>query len=144
MRCNKLCGDLSSAKDKSDAIRRPKTGGGPKPVSPSFAKTMIIENLQDQQGLLDGNDTEDFSGAPCAATASEDPELCTVMLSNEPNCPVQLDIILDKQGILQVPTQSACTSATKEPPKKKAKLHEKELLTLRAEKEKFLQETITL
>ncbi|XP_071119355.1 uncharacterized protein [Haliotis cracherodii] len=135
------------AKDKSDAIRRPKTGGGPKPVSPSFAETLIIENLQDRptlQGLLDGFDTEDFSGTLSATTASEDPGLGMDMLSYEPNCPVQLDLVIDKQGILQVPTPSACNGPFKEPPPKKAKLHEEEILTLRAEKDKFLQETITL
>ncbi|XP_048257193.1 uncharacterized protein LOC124145719 [Haliotis rufescens] len=97
---------------------------GPKlVVSPSFAETLIIENLQDRptlQGLLDGFDTEDFSGTLSATTASEDPGLGMDMLSNEPNCPVQLDLVIDKQGILQVPTPSPCNGPFKEPPKKKS------------------------
>ncbi|XP_046561610.1 myb/SANT-like DNA-binding domain-containing protein 4 [Haliotis rubra] len=49
------------AKDKADAIRRPKTGGGPKPPSPSLPEAMVLEDLADRpnlQGLVDGFDSE--------------------------------------------------------------------------------------
>ncbi|XP_048246219.1 uncharacterized protein LOC124150122 [Haliotis rufescens] len=133
------------AKDKSDAIRRPKTGGGPKPVSPSFAETLIIENLQDRptlQGLLDGFDTEDFSGTLSATTASEDPGLGMDMLSNEPNCPVQLDLVIDKQGILQVPTPSPCNGPFKEPPKKKLNCMRKKFLPSGPKKRNFYKKPL--
>ena len=49
------------AKEKSDAIRRPKTGDGPKPPSPSLPELEVLHNMEDRPtlyGLTSGHDTE--------------------------------------------------------------------------------------
>ena len=52
---------ISIAKEKSDAIRRPKTGGGPKPPSPSLPEMEVLHDMEDMPtmyGLTSGHDTE--------------------------------------------------------------------------------------
>ena len=49
------------AKEKSDAIRRKKTGGGPKPPSPSPPEMEVLhpmEVMPTMYGLTSGHDTE--------------------------------------------------------------------------------------
>ncbi|XP_046561657.1 uncharacterized protein LOC124270667 [Haliotis rubra] len=49
------------AKEKNDAIRRPKTGGGPKPASPTMPEAAILETMGGRatlSGLAGGIDTE--------------------------------------------------------------------------------------
>lgn len=52
------------AKGKLSEIKRPKTGGGPKPVSPSASEKAILENLEGRpslEGLSGGIDTSALS-----------------------------------------------------------------------------------
>ncbi|XP_062595385.1 myb/SANT-like DNA-binding domain-containing protein 4 [Saccostrea cucullata] len=52
------------AKEKSDAIRRPVTGGGPKPPSPTPVEAELLSHLEDRPtlcGLSTGHDTEEGS-----------------------------------------------------------------------------------
>lgn len=56
---------FSLAKGKLSEIKRPKTGGGPKPVSPSASEKAILENLEGRpslEGLSGGIDTSALSG----------------------------------------------------------------------------------
>lgn len=52
------------AKGKLSEIKRPKTGGGPKPASPSASEKAILENLEGRpslEGLSGGIDTSALS-----------------------------------------------------------------------------------
>ncbi|XP_046585469.1 uncharacterized protein LOC124292433 [Haliotis rubra] len=58
------------AKEKNDASRRPKTGGGPKPASPTMPEAAILETMGGRatlSGLAGGIDTEDFDVIPCVS-----------------------------------------------------------------------------
>lgn len=51
-----------SAKEKADALRRPATGGGPKPPSPSPVEAEFLSGMGDRptlSGLASGYDTEE-------------------------------------------------------------------------------------
>ncbi|XP_061188064.1 myb/SANT-like DNA-binding domain-containing protein 4 [Saccostrea echinata] len=112
------------AKEKSDAIRRPVTGGGPKPPSPSPVETEILNHLEDRPtlcGLSSGHDTEE--GISC--TNMEIPI----------NDSTQFGQIID----LQLPS----TISTKTSKRRKT-MEDEEIKTLKAEREKYIQETIKL
>lgn len=51
-----------SAKEKADALRRPATGGGPKPPSPSPVEAEFLSGMGNRptlSGLASGYDTEE-------------------------------------------------------------------------------------
>ena len=57
---------ILTAKDKSDGMRRPPTGGGPKPASPTPVELALIHHMEDQNrptlhGISTGHDTEEGS-----------------------------------------------------------------------------------
>ncbi|XP_067669901.1 myb/SANT-like DNA-binding domain-containing protein 4, partial [Haliotis asinina] len=137
------------AKDKADAIRRPKTGGGPKPSSPSRPEAMVLEELSDRptlQGLVDGFDSEDFSSVissmavegclPNGEAHLPINEECGLTSTSIPNCDLPVNVIIDNQGILHVPS----TSTTKESKPSKRKLQDEEVSVLRAERDKYIAE----
>lgn len=56
---------FSLAKGKLSEIKRPKTGGGPKPLSPSASEKAMLKNLEGRSsldGLSGGIDTSALSG----------------------------------------------------------------------------------
>ncbi|XP_061165049.1 uncharacterized protein LOC133174023 [Saccostrea echinata] len=139
------------AKEKSDAIRRPVTGGGPKPPSPSPVETEILNHLEDRPtlcGLSSGHDTEEVVLGCLQSTAgdsfSEVLASGDTCLGNSISCTnMEIPINNSTQFGQIIDLQLPSTISTKTSKRRKT-MEDEEIKTLKAEREKYIQETIKL
>lgn len=126
------------AKEKADALRRPATGGGPKPPSPSPVEAEFLSGMGDRptlSGLASGYDTEEvrielipeFSNSNIVPSTSNN----TDTVCNNP-APVSYQLI-------DLPVAAVTTG--QKTSKRRKTIEDEEILTLRAEREKYIQES---
>nr|XP_022335975.1 uncharacterized protein LOC111132456 [Crassostrea virginica]XP_022344192.1 uncharacterized protein LOC111137164 [Crassostrea virginica] len=123
------------AKEKSDAMRRPSTGGGPKPPSPTPVELEMLNSMEDRPtlcGLSSGYDTEEvilgIIPSTCAFTNND--ENCTENFEN-----TSQTLYATSVQPVTYPTGSSSTVT-----KRRKTMEDEEILTLRAEREKYLEE----
>ncbi|XP_048759900.1 uncharacterized protein LOC125675533 [Ostrea edulis] len=119
------------AKEKADAIRRPATGGGPKPPSPTPVEAEIIVGMGDRPtlcGLSGGHDTEEVI---LYSVPNEVPQQHTY--SSEIASTSSSSATVNCQVIDLGPTPSTS--------KRRKTMEEEEILTLRAEREAYQTKT---
>lgn len=149
------------AKQKSDAMRRPPTGGGPRPSSPTPVETELLNNMEDRPtlcGLSSGHDTEevilgivpptlDYSSTAtgvagtCSVLAPENADnLCGISCTN---IEVPIDESTHFGQIIDLHLQHPTTISTKAS-KRRKNTESEENQTLKAERDKYIQEIIKL
>ncbi|XP_062588087.1 uncharacterized protein LOC134249754, partial [Saccostrea cucullata] len=133
------------AKEKSDAIRRPVTGGGPKPPSPTPVEAELLSHLEDRPtlcGLSTGHDTEEviLTVVPEEMhTMTNDCMPSTSASGTGVSAIYEIQNDATQLGIVNLELPPSFSSAKTS--KRRKTMEEDEIMTMRAEREKYIQES---
>uniref|UniRef100_A0A8W8IGJ8 Uncharacterized protein n=1 Tax=Magallana gigas TaxID=29159 RepID=A0A8W8IGJ8_MAGGI len=121
-----------STKEKADALRRPATGGGPKPLSPSPVEAEFLSGMGNRptlSGLASGYDTEEVqielvhefnSDSNIVPSSNDTDTACTNAVNYQ---------------LIDLPVVT--TSTGQRTSKRRKTMEDEEILTLQAEREKL-------
>lgn len=123
------------AKEKADALRRPATGGGPKPPSPSPVEAEFLSGMGDRptlSGLASGYDTEEVQ-IELVPEFNSDSNIVPSSNATDTACTSAVNYQL-----IDLPVVT--TSTGQRTSKRRKTMEDEEILTLQAEREKYIQE----
>uniref|UniRef100_A0A8W8N2S4 Uncharacterized protein n=1 Tax=Magallana gigas TaxID=29159 RepID=A0A8W8N2S4_MAGGI len=120
------------AKEKADALRRPATGGGPKPPSPSPVEAEFLSGMGDRptlSGLASGYDTEEVQ-IELVPEFNSDSNIVPSSIDTDTACTNAVNYQL-----IDLPVVT--TSTGQRTSKRRKTMEDEEILTLQAEREKW-------